>query len=430
MAVAKDLFLYNVAVTVIMKNEAPYAKEWLDFHIVAGVDHFFIYDNGSPDNLKEVLQPYIDADIVTYKFYPGTARQYEAYNDAIKNYRFFCRYMAFIDADEFIFPQKDKNIVEVLDETLDGNLMAGGLAVNLLAYGSNNLEKADYTKGVLERFTRRAPVDWVPLIGKDQNYPGGSAHIKTIANPRRINFWGHPHFAQYFEGFAAFNSNGGEVPYFYNDPPIVDKICINHYPVKSKEEYLIKISRGTADNPRNIYSMEKFERDDHNEVFDDSIFKYFNTHRVLPLEPVPDRLRRIFNATLRTLAPTFGREVSMTIFEGNLEDFLACRRVAAYLREQAFDKVVGDSFEEISLVAINKALTASLTRIDLRLIISELPSLMPLNYPVVEDIRQNCLRIIPIFMDTFKMPAIQNWREFNQLQYILDMLKAFEPKKL
>ena len=84
MAVDKDLFLYDLAVVAIMKNEAPYVKEWLDYHLAAGVNHFYIYDNESPDNFKEVLQPYIDAGIVTYKFYPGAGRQIEAYTEAFK----------------------------------------------------------------------------------------------------------------------------------------------------------------------------------------------------------------------------------------------------------------------------------------------------------------------------------------------------------
>ena len=43
MSVDKNLFLYDLAVVSIMKNEARYVKEWLDYHLLAGVNHFFIY---------------------------------------------------------------------------------------------------------------------------------------------------------------------------------------------------------------------------------------------------------------------------------------------------------------------------------------------------------------------------------------------------
>ncbi len=89
MNVDKNLFLYDLAVVAIMKCEGHYVKEWLDYHLLAGVDHFFIYDNDSPDNQREVVQPYIDAGLVTYIDYPGQARQYEAYSAAVREYRYF-----------------------------------------------------------------------------------------------------------------------------------------------------------------------------------------------------------------------------------------------------------------------------------------------------------------------------------------------------
>ena len=219
--VDKNLFLYDLAVVAIMKNEAPYVKEWLDYHLAAGVDHFYIYDNESPDNFKEVLQPYIDAGIVTYIFYPGTGRQVEAYMEAFKTHRFFCRYMAFIDADEFIFPQNNKSIVEVADEFFNTEENLGGIEINWMLYGSNFLETADYSKGVLERFTRRAEKTF--------------RSVKTIANPRKIDYLITPHYMFYFYGISAITDN-----IYKGEHKIADKILINHYQLKSREEYLRK----------------------------------------------------------------------------------------------------------------------------------------------------------------------------------------------
>ena len=105
--VDKDLFLYDLAVVAILKNEGPYLKEWLDYHLLAGVDHFYLYDNESPDNQAEVAKPYVEAGLVTYIPFPGIAMQMPAYNDAINRFKFQARYMAFIDGDEFIYPKSD-----------------------------------------------------------------------------------------------------------------------------------------------------------------------------------------------------------------------------------------------------------------------------------------------------------------------------------
>ena len=103
--VDKDLFLHDLAVVAIMKCEGPYLKEWLDYHLMAGVDHFYIYDNESPDNQAEVAKPYVEAGLVTYIPFPGKSRQVRAYNDAINKFKLQSRYIAFIDCDEFIFPR-------------------------------------------------------------------------------------------------------------------------------------------------------------------------------------------------------------------------------------------------------------------------------------------------------------------------------------
>ena len=55
MAVDKNLFLYDLAVVAIIKNETPYLQEWLDYHLLAGVNHFYIYDNQDDDEQKKII---------------------------------------------------------------------------------------------------------------------------------------------------------------------------------------------------------------------------------------------------------------------------------------------------------------------------------------------------------------------------------------
>lgn len=105
MEVDKNLFLHDLAVVAILKCEAPYLKEWLDYHLLAGVDHFYLYDNESPDNQAEVAAPYVEAGLVDYIPASGKSMQYVVYNDAVNRFKFFSRYIAFIDGDEFIYPK-------------------------------------------------------------------------------------------------------------------------------------------------------------------------------------------------------------------------------------------------------------------------------------------------------------------------------------
>jgi hypothetical protein len=50
-------FPHKLAVCAIAKNEGAYFKEWLEYHRLVGVEKFYIYDNESDDDTKEVLAP-------------------------------------------------------------------------------------------------------------------------------------------------------------------------------------------------------------------------------------------------------------------------------------------------------------------------------------------------------------------------------------
>lgn len=192
--VDKNLFLYDLAIVSIMKNNALYIKEWLDYHLLAGVDHFYIYDNGSTDNFSEVIKPYVDNGIVTKINTDVWQMGLQAFNEAVKKFRFDCRYIAFLDSDEFIFPKSKPTIAGVVDEVLGVNPNAAGLGANWRFFGSNHLEKADYTQGILDRFTARDAT-----VNK---------HIKSILNPRRVKFFLNPHFAIYYDGCYSVNEKG------------------------------------------------------------------------------------------------------------------------------------------------------------------------------------------------------------------------------
>ena len=97
----------GLAIVLIVKNEANYIQEWINFHVKQGVSHFIIYDNESTDNLFDVLKKYIASGLVSYKFLRGKARQYDAYNMAMHDYRYKFKYLAVIDADEFLFLRKN-----------------------------------------------------------------------------------------------------------------------------------------------------------------------------------------------------------------------------------------------------------------------------------------------------------------------------------
>ena len=403
--VDKNLFLYDLAVVAILKNEGKYLREWLDYHLVAGVDHFYLYDNDSTDNQAEVAKPYVEAGLVDYIPAPGKLMHMVVYNNVVKKFKFQCRYMAFIDGDEFIYPKTNRGIAEVIDEILSRDPNAAGLAINWQCFGSNGQDKADYSRGVLERFTRRAPKDCLIPLG--EGHPGLNAQVKTIANPREIKFWIIPHYPIYFEGVYSVNENGGIVQMF-NKPVTVEKIALNHYRCMSREEYFNRAKRGDAgrlDNSR--YNEEIFNKTDRNEVFDDGILKY-RTDRAqnFSIESDEDRINRV----TETLTEILSGYANGKIF--NLETALTCRAASSYLHLKVH--------EEAAISAILNSLKG-ITVAEAQLLIRDLPNLLKLSYPAVKEIRKVALNILTQFTEVAKMRM--NWSQYTELDYVKDLLK-------
>ena len=400
--VDKNLFLHDLAVVAILKDEGNYLKEWLDYHLLAGVEHFYLYDNDSTDNQAEVAKPYVEAGLVDYFYLPGKAMQMVAYNDAFKRFKFFNRYMAFIDLDEFIYPKSNRAISEVVDEILSCDQNAAGLSFHWQIFGSNGHEIADYSRGVLERFTRRAPSD-----------DGINKFVKTIADPRKIRFSQTMHFMYFFEPFYSVTEKLKLIINNVSLPIVTEKIVVNHYHAKSFEEYKVtKMRRGWPCGSENPYSDKLFNTYDRNEVFDDGILKYRAARaEKFSLESDAARFNRVTEALTETLS---GAEFS-------LETALTCRALSAYLCEHfPNDADYWKICEEASVGAILKSLEG-INITDAQLLIRELPNLLTLPYPAVKDLRNTTLQIISLMKNIYHLNYM--WKDYIEMDYISDLLK-------
>lgn len=102
--------LHYISLCAIFKNEAPFMKEWLEYHLLMGVNHFYLYNNNSEDDYFSVLEPYIDKGIVTLNDWPENPGQLSAYTHFYNTYRHESQWVSFLDLDEFICPTKAKDI--------------------------------------------------------------------------------------------------------------------------------------------------------------------------------------------------------------------------------------------------------------------------------------------------------------------------------
>ena len=193
---------------------------------------FFIYDNESTDNLKEILKPYIEDGIVIYAYVKGTAMQFPVYNDCIANYKNCCDWIAFIDADEFLMPVRNDSLSEILDDFKT----YAGIGINWVVFDSNGHDKKPNGL-VIENYTR---------VEADFDCERCRV-IKSIVNPRKVKFCYHPHFFVYRFGEKCVDINKIPTDFYSTKHNGRDVLRVNHYYTKSKDEYLEKINRGMAD---------------------------------------------------------------------------------------------------------------------------------------------------------------------------------------
>ncbi|MEX0595295.1 MAG: glycosyltransferase family 92 protein, partial [Candidatus Paceibacterota bacterium] len=191
---------HNLAICAIFRNDAPYLKEWIEFHRLVGVEHFFLYNHMSEDNYKEVLQPYVEegiVDIVEWPYpisstLPWWRIQTGAYNNAILKNKKTVKWAAFIDTDEFLFPVEKDNLLDFLNdfETF------GGVCANWQMFGTSNIAKIP--KGILliESLLYKADTDFSANI-----------HVKSIVRPKCVLEFINPHYAIYKKGFFQVNSD-------------------------------------------------------------------------------------------------------------------------------------------------------------------------------------------------------------------------------
>lgn len=219
-----------LSATCIIKNEAEYMPEWLEYHLLVGFEKFYVYDNESTDNIKQILQPYIDSGAVEYTYWPGTAMQMPAYKDCVEKHKNDTFWLAVIDIDEFVVADC-KNVATSLHDFED----SPAVVLQWLVYGDSGVVNKEPGL-VIERFKSH------------NNLDDTSEMCKSIINPRKVEVK-TLHLPCPMVGFNAVNSIGETIIPLSNakiQNGTYKNIHINHYIFKSREEFLIKKTKGDA----------------------------------------------------------------------------------------------------------------------------------------------------------------------------------------
>ena len=235
---------HGLAIALCVRDEERYIAEWVRFHRAVGVRHFIVYDNGSTDATCDILRRTLDPQALTIVPWAGkvtAARtgqlidgQVFAFAHAILNFGSAFRWMAFIDADEFLLPRSGATIEEALSACGD----FPNISLPWHMFGTSG-HKARPAGGVLENYTRRSAD---PLSREEH-----STNFKCIVDPCEIIEVATHHFRT--RKFGELTSNdagyrtsrkGRKEQRFYSNAALQ----LNHYYSKSEEDMREKMARG------------------------------------------------------------------------------------------------------------------------------------------------------------------------------------------
>ncbi len=261
---------HGLAIALIVRNEARHIREWAEFHARAGARAILAYDNGCTDATIPILRETLGRALTVVPWNQaftdtGLGREIHnqalAYAHAASNFGADFRWMAFIDADEFLFPTQAPD--------LDGALAHLGSAPNVSLpwhmFGHSGHDTPP-PGGILRNYLRRAADPMSDLRGVRA--------FKCIVDPCRLMAVGV--HAMVTDGTPETVNDRGEPATlktrtargFYS----TDHLQLNHYYARSRAELAAKVGRGpnlTSKTPeyarkvhRTVANIERTEVED------------------------------------------------------------------------------------------------------------------------------------------------------------------------
>ena len=226
-----------LAACTIYRDAADYLAEWIEFHRLFGVERFFLYDNGSVDDHRDVLAPYVAEDVVVVHDWSmpfvghggrGLALQH-AFDHCLRVHREDARWIAFLDLDEFLFSPTGTELPQLLPR--------------YEPYAALCVSRAEFTSS--GHRTRPAGLVIANYVRRRRVRPDAHVPVKSIVDPRRAVSALGPHTFVFREGHAV---DENQRPVEQLDPRGLKPVSwssfrIHHYRSKSEEELARKTQR-------------------------------------------------------------------------------------------------------------------------------------------------------------------------------------------
>lgn len=247
-----------LSLTAHVKNEGLHIAEWLAYYKALGVEKFYLFDDTSSDNTKDVIDsmPFReDIELLQLKS-PVEDWQGWVAHQFWKVYGKNTEWMIFCDVDEFFMPSDPLDLRDFLQPYKKHS----ALGVPWRIYGSSgHILRPEGL--VLENYLHRAPHEWVT-----------NNLIKSIVKPAEIINYLTCHMFETKNSTVDENGNVIDISKMGQvDGLKTDKIRVAHYFNKSYEDWIERRRVVRSGKKRPLITFDLY---DQNEVYDDLSLKY------------------------------------------------------------------------------------------------------------------------------------------------------------
>ncbi|PKA59271.1 UPF0392 protein [Apostasia shenzhenica] len=212
---------HRMCVCTMLRNQARFLREWIIYHSRIGVERWFIYDNNSDDDIKQVVEWLSTSWKATISLHdwPWVKTQEAGFAHCAMRARDSCEWVGFIDVDEFLYlPSPAVKLHDVLSN-YSKSPRVGELRAACHSFGPSGKKSAP-PEGVVAGYTCRiSPPERHKSIVKPE-----------ALNPSLINVVHHFHLK---DGFKYVNMHA-------------KKVVINHYKYQAWEVFKEKFYRRVA----------------------------------------------------------------------------------------------------------------------------------------------------------------------------------------
>lgn len=210
---------HEMCICTMLRNQAQFLKEWIIYHAHIGVRRWFIYDNNSDDDIEDVIASISSVKHnISRHVWPWIKTQEAGFAHCALRARDSCKWVGFIDVDEFFYLPNGLSLPEMLRNQAK-NASVGEIRVSCHSFGPSGLKQMP-EQGVTVGYTCRK---------------SAPERHKSIVNPEALNstLINVVHHFHLRDGFLYTNMDRAEM-------------VINHYKYQVWEVFKEKFYRRVA----------------------------------------------------------------------------------------------------------------------------------------------------------------------------------------